>query len=70
MNWEEYLSNAFWVVRIQGPWVVTGIALLVLVLDRKSDVQTKTFWVLVIALIPVIGPIVYLLVRSRLQKQL
>jgi ABC-type spermidine/putrescine transport system permease subunit II len=68
-NWDELLINIDWVLRNNGPWVLSGIALLFLVLDRKPDIQTKTFWVLVIALIPVIGSLVSLFVRPRLEKQ-
>lgn len=68
-NWGEYISNITLFLSIFGPSILTGIALLFVTLDRKSDTQTKILWVLVIALIPVIGPIICLLVKPLLQKQ-
>ena len=50
-----------------GP-VLTGLALIFLVLDRKLDTQTKILWVLIIALVPNIGPVLSLVVRPLVQK--
>ena len=67
------ITNSTWLSELQiyvlmfGPGLLTGLALLLLVLDRKSDTKTKTLWVLIIALIPVIGPLVCLFVRPRLK---
>ncbi|MFM2384713.1 MAG: hypothetical protein RL166_587 [Actinomycetota bacterium] len=69
-DWGNYLSGVTWILRIYGPAILTALSLVLLVLDRKSDVQTKILWVLVIALVPVTGSLISLFVRPRLHKHL
>ena len=70
LTWADFIRTLYIYFTVFGSAILSAIAVINLVLDKKSDVQTKTLWVLVIALIPVTGSLVSLFVRPRLQKQL
>lgn len=70
LTWAEFIRTLYVYFTVFGSAILSAIAVINLVLDKKSDIQTKTLWVLVIALIPVTGSLVSLFVRPRLQKQL
>ena len=68
-TWIAIMPDLFLIIGVWGPHILTGLALVLLVLNRNTDTQEKILWVLVIALIPVIGPLVSLIVRPWLARR-
>ncbi len=67
-NIEYLLIMLFYIIAILA-WLIPMLVALLLLRKRTLDETAKAVWVLVIVLVPLIGPIAFLLMSDNRQKQ-